>query len=217
MLGFSSTNSAPHSCPKLTECSAPPLDDPPNYLGSFILNGIFTMDYPDPLGRLALIFGRRVIHAIREYSIARELLSAYVAKLERTNSHFLQAMRSTTHFESCVGSAYQACALLGRISELVAEPAPEDEREGRLRKIWNRSKHFDEDVIDPKISSAEITAPVWVTNQGISSTTASISFNELQSVLIDLRDALKFLAEDLPNKFAILQKERQERQNDQPT
>jgi hypothetical protein len=202
---------------ELTECAAPPLEDPPNYLGSFVLNSIFTMDYPDPLGRLVLIFGRRVIHALREYSIARDLLSAYVAKLERTNSHFLQAMRATTHFESCVGSAYQACALLGRISELVAESQPKDEREDRLRKIWNRSKHFDEDVINPAVSNAEITAPVWLTNQGVSSTTASVSFDELHSVLIDLRDSLKFLAEDLPNRFAAFQKGQQEKHNISPT
>jgi hypothetical protein len=202
---------------ELTECNAPLLEDPPNYLGSFVLNSIFTMNYPDPLGRLVLIFGRRVIHAIREYAIGRELLSAYVAKLEQTNSHFLQAMRATTHFESCVGSAYQACALLGRISELVAEPAPKDEREERLRKIWNRSKHFDEDVIDHKVSNTEITAPVWLSNHGISATTASVSFNELHSALIELRDALKFLAEDLPKKFAATQKAKQEKQNGQPT
>jgi hypothetical protein len=196
---------------ELSECNAPPLEDPANYLGSLVLNGIFIVNYPDPLGRLALIFGRRVIHAIREYSVARELLSAYVAKLERTNSHFLQAMRATTHFESSVGSAYQACALLGRISELVAQPEPKDEREDRLRKIWNRSKHFDEDIMNPAISNAEITAPVWLTKQGISSTTASVSFDELHAVLIDLRGSLKFLAEDLPNEFAALQKERSEK------
>jgi hypothetical protein len=152
---------------ELTECNAPTLEDPANYLGSFILNNIFTMNYPDPLRRIALIFGRRVIHAVREYTIGREFLSAYVVKLEQTNSHFLQAMRSTTHFEQCVGSACQAGALLGRIYELTGEPPPRDEREGRLRKIWNRSKHFDEDVIDHKVSSAEITAPVWLTNHGI--------------------------------------------------
>jgi hypothetical protein len=173
------------------------------------------MNYPDPLGRLVLIFGRRAIHAIREYTIGRELLSAYAAKLKQTNSHFLQAMRATTHFESCVGSAYEACALLGRINDLVAEPQPRGDREDRLRKIWNRSKHFDEDIIDSKISSAEITAPVWLTNQGLSPTTASVSFDELHSVLIDLREALKFLAEDLPNKFTAAQKERQEKSNDQ--
>jgi hypothetical protein len=202
---------------ELSECNAPPLEDPPNYLGSLILNGIFTVNYPDPLGRLALIFGRRVIHAIREYSIARERLSAYVAELERTNSHFLQAMRATTHFESSVGSACQACALLGRISKLVAEPEPNDEREDRLRKIWNRSKHFDEDLMDPRIGSTEITAPVWLTNQGISSTAASVSFDELHAVLTDLRGSLKFLAEDFPNKFAALQKERSKKQNTSPT
>src|SRR5450759_2707337 len=48
---------------ELTTCNVPVIEEPPNYLGSFVLNSIFTMTYPDPLGRIILIFGRRVIYA----------------------------------------------------------------------------------------------------------------------------------------------------------
>ena len=56
-----------YGAPKLSElttCNVPVIEEPPNYLGSFVLNSIFTMTYPDPLGRIILIFGRRVIDAI---------------------------------------------------------------------------------------------------------------------------------------------------------
>jgi hypothetical protein len=200
-----------YGAPKLSEltaCNVPPMEDPPNYLGSFVLNSIFMMTYPDPLGRIVLIFGRRVIHAIREYRAGREILATYVEKLHQTNSHFLQAMRATSHFEQCVASACQAAALLERIVKLIPDVPPEqkDEREVRLKKIWNRSKHFDEDVVSSKVLDAEITAPVWLTNQGISSRTASVTFDELHSILGSLRDALKFFAEDMPNRYIALQK-----------
>jgi hypothetical protein len=124
---------------KLTACGAPALEDPPNYLGSFVLNSIFRVKYPDPLGRIVLIFGRRVVHAIREYTAGRELLADYVKKLAQTNSHFLSAMRATTHFEQCVAAVCQATALLDRIVALTAPPdaqlQAEDDREKRLQRI----------------------------------------------------------------------------------
>jgi hypothetical protein len=56
--------------------------------------------------------------------------------------------------------------------------------------------------VDHKLTDAEITAPVWLTNDGISSVTATITFNELHSVLTDLLAVLKSLSEDIPNQLA---------------
>jgi hypothetical protein len=196
-----------YGAPKLSEltaCGAPTLADPPNYLGSFVLNSLFRVKYPDPVGRLVLIFGRRVIHAVHEYSRARAILSEYVQTLPKTNGHFLDAMRAATHFEHCIGSVCQADALVGRIVDITHPPETPsvDERMQKLRKIWNRSKHFDEDLVDRKVSNIDITAPVWLTNDGISSTTATITFVQLHSVLNDLLDILKSLTEDIPNQVA---------------
>jgi hypothetical protein len=63
-----------------------------------------------------------------------------------------------------------------------------------LRLIWNRSKHFDEDLIIPNKTDADITAPVWRTNHGMSSTRASVTFNELHSLLSDLLKIFKTLS-----------------------
>jgi hypothetical protein len=179
---------------ELTACGAPPLKEPPNHLASFVLNSIFTKTYPDPVGRLILMFGRRILHAMHEYSRGRELLVAYVQKLPQTNNHFLQAMNATTHFEQSVESACQATAFLKRIIVLAKAPKLDDDRTERLRKICNRSKHFDEDLVDLKIADAEITAPVWLTNNEISSTKASVTFGELHSVLTELLAIFKSLS-----------------------
>jgi hypothetical protein len=195
-----------YGAPKLSElttCNAPALEEPPNYLGSFVLNSIFLVAYPELLGRLVLIFGRRVIHAVNEYRTGRELLFSYLEQLKQTNSHFLLAMRATTYFEHCIASLCQAAALLGRIQETVQpdlQVAEKDEREERLIRIWNRSKHFDEDIVAKKLANADITAPVWLTNEGISSEKASVTFDELHSVLSSLLDALRFFAVDFPKR-----------------
>jgi hypothetical protein len=71
---------------QLTQCGAPPIDKPPNHLGSFILTSIFIRSYPQPIGRILLMFGRRTLNAIEEYIKGRELLLAYVQKLPETNN-----------------------------------------------------------------------------------------------------------------------------------
>lgn len=176
---------------ELTECGAPPIEQPPHQLANFILTSIFIKKYPDPHGRLILMFGRRLLNAISEYISARELLLAYVQKLPQTNSHFLQAMDATTRFEQCVASACQAIALFHRVVALAKQPKIADHREHRLRKIWNRSKHFDEDLVDPDIANTDISAPVWLTNKGICCIEAEITFEELHGFLGDLLNIFK--------------------------
>jgi hypothetical protein len=189
---------------ELAECNVPEMEEPPNYLGSFVLNSMFHITWKEPVGRLILMFGRRVEHAIREYRIGRELLGAYVAKLSQTNNHFLHAMRAATHFEQCIASANEAIALRGRIMKLLLPDTPlaRDDREERLRLIWNRSKHFDEDLVGTQVASIDITAPVWLTNNGIESTAAVISHTELRAALADLLTDLKFFSEDFPKQVA---------------
>ena len=188
---------------ELTECGVPSLDESPSYLGSFVLNSIFVFELREPLARMVLMFGRRVDHAVREYRTGRELLVSYVEGLSEKNNHFLQAMRAITHFEHCISSVCQASGFITRINAIL-DPATfgeKDDRVVRLKKMWNRSKHFDEDLEEPSLPSAEITAPIWVTNQGLESTSASVTFEELHSMMVDLLSALRFFAEELPRQI----------------
>jgi hypothetical protein len=89
-------------------------------------------------------------------------------------------MNAATHFEQSTASAGQATALLTKLS---GQPKLDDDPASHLRLIWNRSKHFDEDLINPNKTDADITAPVWLTNYGMSSTRASVTFDELHSLL----------------------------------
>lgn len=189
---------------KLTEFNVPEMAEPPNYLGSFVLNSLLIMPHEDPEGRFILMFGRRVEHAIREYRKGRDLLLSYVAGLPQTNNHFLRALQAATHFEQCVGSICQAAALLtGLINRIPNTPPPEpDNREARLKLIWNRAKHFDDDIEKRKNNTTEdITAPVWLTNDGIECTRATVTFDELHAVLLELLSGLRFYAEELPAKY----------------
>lgn len=197
---------------ELTECRAPEVEEPKNFLGSLVLNNLFAVRYPDPMRRLTLMFGRRADNAVREYRTGRELLLSYLQRLPQGNSHFLVAMRATTHFEHCIGSVCQANALLNRLIDVAdaRDPieAPESQDcDHRLKCIWNRAKHFDEDIASTKRAAEDITAPVWLTNTGLSAETAVVTWKELHTVLSEHQKALKFLAEDMPQEFAKRQKD----------
>ena len=196
---------------ELTECGAPEMEEPKNYLGSLVLNNLFAVQYPDPMKRLTLMFGRRADNAVREYRAGRDLLLSYFQQLPQGNDHFLIALRATTHFEHCIGSASQAAALLDRLIDVAnardpSEPPDSRDREHRLRKIWNRAKHFDEDIMSPTMAAEDITAPVWLTNAGISAETATVTWVEIQNVLTKQQEALRFFAEDLPHKLVEMRK-----------
>jgi hypothetical protein len=191
---------------ELTECGALEMEEPKNYLGSLFLNSLFAVRYPDPIQRLTVMFGRRAYDAVREYREGRELLLSYTQRLPQGNNHFLVALRAITHFEHCIGSASQAAALRDRLIEFANGRDPSDppdirEPENRLRLIWNRAKHFDEDIKPTKMAAEDITAPVWLTNTGISSEKATVTWGELYGVLTKQQEALKFFADDLPRKL----------------
>lgn len=207
---------APHLS-GLTKCGAPEMEEPKAYVGSLFLNGLLGMQYVDTPKRLTVMFGRRADHAMREYRTGRELLVSYLQRLPYGNNHFLVALRATTHFEQCIGSASQAATLLDRLLDNADARdycMPPDLRccEERLRKIWNRSKHFDEDIMSHNTAAADIVAPVWLTNTGISSEKVTVSWEELCSVLTKQHDALKFFCEDAPRNF--VKKQRPTNQGD---
>lgn len=195
---------------ELTECGAPEMEEPKNYLRLFVLNNLFAVQYPDPMKRLTLMFGRRADNAVREYRTGRELLLSYLQRLPQGNDHFLVALRAVTHFEHCIASACQAVALFERLANVAnahdhSAPPDSRDRERRLKLIWNRAKHFDEDIISPNMAAEDITAPVWLTNTGISAETATLTWLEMHTLLTEQQEVLKFFAEDLPRKVVEMQ------------
>jgi len=172
---------------RLNACGAPPLDEEPYPLQAYVLNRVFRGEHPDPIGKLILMFGRRVVNAIHEYAAGRTQLLEYVQGLSKSNSHFMQAMLSVTHFEQCIASTSQASAFLKRLLPPQQLAEFTDDRVARLILIYNRSKHFDQDIVEEMVEN--ITTPVWLTNTDISSTDGSIKFTELHAVLVEMRTA----------------------------
>jgi hypothetical protein len=178
---------------KLTLCGAPLVEGTQNYLAQFAVNFVTGVkgEYPERQRRILVMLCRRTQHAIEEYNAGRECLLFYVENLPKTNSHFIEALNATTHFEQCISSTCQAVALFNALLDLANKPRPDDAHLSKLRMIWARSKHFNDDLMKENITKTNITAPVWITNVGIACTDGSVTFIELHTTLTHLLTIVK--------------------------
>jgi hypothetical protein len=187
---------------ELTKCGAPELPELPNHLAVAVLNLVVGVrgDYAKDDRRRRLNFIRRTETAVGEYRLGRAKLQAYVEQLSSRNNHFLEALRALSHFEQCAAASYQAAELAaGLLSRRLFEKV-DGSRWNRLYNIYNRSKHFGaERRSSLKARQAGNRAPfpavpVWLINEGLESTDASITFAELHDIIVNLREGVELIA-----------------------
>jgi hypothetical protein len=174
---------------ELTRCGAPELPDFPNYRFSLILNQLFSgIQYRDYTRILLNGFIGRLAEATKEYQAARICLDRYVSRLPE-HDRLGEYWKSLMHFEVVVLRLHLAITCLGGAVQSVGIDSPIFKRGDtsdydRLRLINNRIKHFDEDIQEAlsKKRAVPIT-PLWITNDGIESSEAKLTFLELVEIL----------------------------------
>ena len=175
---------APHLS-ELSTCGANDMsqyrDRYDSWMQDFVLNSILRIKFRHPDRTYIACFLRRTQMAFHEYEQARCSLEEYVAT--RATSKCLLAL---SRFENCVGQIYKAHMLLKNV---LAEKRlfEKDDRSplDRLNKIYNAGKHAESVIASGELPES-FTTPVWITNQGLSSIPASVTFVELEAMLSDL-------------------------------
>lgn len=194
---------------KVTACSAPELAECPNYWGSFVLNSIFIIKLQDHVTVMMLNFLKRLMHAHREYRHGKEQLQAYVATLPETDQINLYG-KALFHFENCLTQTYLAVLCIEALSKMLKVPHLFVRKDGsdydRMLKLYNRMKHYDEDVADAFAKQQPISRvlPIWLTNDGMEGADGTrLSFADLVAILDAARiDAEKF-SDKLPEEMAV--------------
>src|SRR3954471_15808649 len=130
---------APNSS-RLTVCGAEEISPPNNSLGSFLLNSIFILNFPDRDKAYFINFIRRSEQAQREYINARDILTELVEKKNERPSLYFQTLY---HFEQSIVLLYQALMLMHKHLKMI-DPSVEDffkkgdgSREERLNEMYN--------------------------------------------------------------------------------
>jgi hypothetical protein len=172
-------NFVAHKLSLLTECGAPEFTSDENWLGAFILNSVFIAALLPKPRAYAFNFLRRAQGALSSYRLARLELIDYLQTPRNVLSPYFRAL---LHFEVCISQSYQALELLATASRRDVFDKKDGSKEERLHRLYIRSKHMDKMIEGGQIPT-EATAAIWITNQGLECSSASLSFEELLSLL----------------------------------
>jgi hypothetical protein len=176
-------NFVAHKLSLLTKCGTRELTTNANWISAFVLTRAFTAPLPHKNRAYAFTFVRRAEGAFSAYRQARAALIEYV-ETPRGNV-FSPYFRALLNFEVCIAQCCQGCELLATAS---GEKHPRwkkknDKSElGRLYKLYVDSKHMDE-MIDGGKLPTEAAAAIWITNVGLESNRAAVTFDELFEAL----------------------------------
>jgi hypothetical protein len=159
---------------ELTECRAPSLKDefPERWawLTDFILNSILRLNLKPEGSALAFACIRRVGAAIEDYEEGRDLFQRFLVKKDVFAAYF----QSLRRFESAVAMTYQTFVICRKALKLQLFEKDDGTDLQRLNQIYNDGRHF-----DPLTLPEGHLHPIWLTNEGLATKKATLSFNEL--------------------------------------
>ena len=186
---------------KLTKCGAPKLPVYPNYFSEYMLrSSLGGRKFKVAIHALLIVFFRRIDFACLEYRNGRKMLGQYCKNLPSSNSKTRLFRMALAHFETCILHADAAIICLITINKGLQQKTdrqPDDEYE-RMHKITNRIRHYDDDVfVKGKFKKQFHISPVWLTDKEIVTRQCTLTFNELQEVLVAAMVDAKAFAEML--------------------
>ncbi len=153
-----------------------------HWLGNFILNSWARVTMDDDMRRTLFNFLRRTEAAFREYEEARRLTLTHLAD-RRPNAVF-EYINAIGHWEQFLSQADRAWAVLVK-GERILFVKDDGSVVQRLNLLCNRTKH-----IESAIKSGQLppdgTLPVWLTNDGLRTVDAELTFAEIAEILTDL-------------------------------
>jgi hypothetical protein len=167
---------------KFTEAAIPAMsttdDQQEHWLANCVLNNLFgPRRFVTPLRQQAYHFLRRSHAAFTEYALAREATLDYLADTER-GPRYIDAIN---HWEAFMAYSWQAYRFLGRGRAQWFEKNDGSVLQ-RLNVLYNRSKYADE-AIERGDFVEESPLCVWLTNNALSNTEATPTFDEIAEIL----------------------------------
>lgn len=184
---------------ELTACGAPEIEPfPPIEIAAILQSRLF-FRFKEPYRRLRVRIILNSSSAITEYRQGRENLYNYISYSQRQNEQLFTYIKALAHFENFIFKCATAFYLIGRCLQKLPESIGDEGEIVRLFKIYNRLKHFDEDLAGHRKTSRlarsdlSITAPMWITNEGIESEKYKLEWHEI----VEMMEYLKMFCVDL--------------------
>ena len=150
-----------------------------HWVANFFLNSLLRGQWKPPHNAYLYNYFRRAEGAFREHALARTATLDYVSSGRQSPSRYSLAI---FHWEIFLGQAWHAFKLLEKAFGFVLYTQGVSSVEERLNQLYNQMKH-----VESRIAAGQMlpgaTVPVWMTNEGLASVDAQLSWKETAEVL----------------------------------
>lgn len=153
-----------------------------HWVANFILNSMLRVTVEDPYRAYTFTYLRRAEMSFVEYENGRRELNLYIDNRPDRISSYLRAL---FYFESFVSQSYQAFEVIRKWIDQDLFKNSDNSLLNRLNIVYGRSKHSDKAIFSNQLPE-NATMPVWLSNEGIQTEGAKVSFEEMTKLLIDL-------------------------------
>ena len=151
----------------------------PHWLDNHILNVMLRGTWIPPLSTYVFNFLCRATNAFRAQDAARQATLASLGTRNQSPSTYAEAL---FHWEVFLGQSWHAFKLLEKPFKLTLFEKKSGSALERLNALYNQMKH-----VESRIECGQIpigaTVPVWLTNEGLKSADAALSFPETGEIL----------------------------------
>jgi len=150
-----------------------------HWLDNHVLNVMLRGSWKPPLSTYVFNFLRRATNAFHTHEAAREATLSSLACRNQSPATYSSAL---FHWETYLGQSWHAFGLLQKAFSLELFNKGSASELERLNALYNQMKH-----VESRIDSGQLptgaTVPVWLTNDGLNSIDAALSFAETGKIL----------------------------------
>jgi hypothetical protein len=167
-----------------------------HWVSNFFLNSMLRAKWKPPLNAYAYNYHRRAQAAFSAHGLAREATLAFLDGGKQSPNRYATAL---LQWEIFLGQSWHAYKLLQKGLGLQIYEAGSGTVEERLNHLYNQMKH-----VESRIEAGQMppgaTVPVWLTNDGLQSIDASLTYAEAGEILTDLAKWATILSDPLEAK-----------------
>ena len=160
-----------------------------HWLGNLFLNSIFGSRYTDNWRQAAISFIYRTQTALSAYERARTKTLACVQGFRPGRPATKSYFEALAEWETVVFNIQIVIDLYRRF---IAPGESETSEAQQIRLSVNRIKHYAEDL-QQGINPADLTVPMWLTLDGIKTSAAAVTYQEIADNLLEMGKAADIL------------------------
>lgn len=153
-----------------------------HWLDNHVLNVMLRGSWKPPLSTYVINFLRRATNSFHTHEAARQATLSSLACHNQSPSTYSIAL---FHWETYLGQSWHAFKLLEKAFSLRLFMKGSASELEQLNALYNEMKHVESRIECGQIP-AGATVPVWLTNAGLKSNDAALSFPETGSILKSL-------------------------------